>query len=239
MKQAIIVGASSGIGRELAVQLAAKNYQLGLMARRGERLEQLLTDLPREHFIQCADVSNPEQARQQFAKLIELMGDVELIVINAGVGKREKKLDWLAQREMIDVNVRGFAAMSVVAMNHFVERGQGHLVGISSVAAHMSGGLAPTYVASKAFVSSYLNGMRSRAEHCKLPITVTTVEPGFVDTPMVQGQPSFWMATVDRAVAQLVQAIIDKKNHVYITKRWRLAAWILNIMPKWLMRRFF
>jgi len=239
MKQGIIIGASSGIGWELAVQLAAKGYQLGLVARRLEKLQQLSNSLPGEHFVIQSDVSQAELAQQELTDLLEKMGHVELIVINSGVGKREKKLDWLAEREMVDVNVRGFAAMSVMAMNYFLERGHGHLVGISSVAAHMSGGLAPTYVASKAFVSSYLNGMRSRAEHSKLPITVTTVEPGFVETPMVQGQPTFWMATVEKAVAQLVQAIIDKKNHVYITKRWRLAAWALNIMPKWLMRRFF
>jgi len=239
MKQGIIIGASSGIGLELAVQLADKGYQLGLMARRSERLEQLTTNLPGEHFIQCTDVSSPEQAQQQLSALIELMGDVELIVVNSGVGYQEKHLDWSIEREMIDVNVRGFAAMSVVAIKHFVERGSGHLVGVSSVAAHLSGGLALTYSASKAFVSNYLNGMRSRAEHSRLPITVTTVEPGFVDTPMVQGQSPLWMATTEKAVAQLVKAIMAKKSHVYITKRWRLVAWLLNIMPKWLMRRLF
>jgi short-subunit dehydrogenase len=238
MKQAIIIGASSGIGRQLAVQLAAKNYQLGLMARREERLEQLLTDLPGEHFIQRTDISLVEQAQQQLSQLIEHMSDVELIVINSGVGQKERKLDWESQRQMIDVNIRGFSAMTVVAMNYFLQRRSGHLVGISSVAAHMSGGLAPTYAASKAYVSSYLNGIRSRAEHSKLPITVTTVEPGFVDTPMVQGRP-FWMAPVERAVAQMVRAIVNKNNHVYITKRWRFAAWMLNIMPKWLMRKLF
>jgi short-subunit dehydrogenase len=170
--------------------------------------------------------------------LIETMGNVELIVLNSGVGQQEKKLDWDIEREMIDVNIRGFAALTVVSMNYFRQRGNGHLVGISSVAAHMSGGLAPTYAATKAFVSSYLNGMRSRAEYSKLPITVTTVEPGFVDTPMVQGSP-IWTATVEKAVAQLVPAILNKKGHIYITKRWRYVAWLLNIMPKWLMRRLF
>ena len=238
MRQAIIIGASSGIGRELAVQLAAKNYQLGLMARRVERLEQLSADLAGEHFIQRTDISIAEQAQQELSQLIEQMGNVELIVINSGVGQREREIDWPIQREMIDVNIRGFSAMAVVAMNYFLQRGSGHLVGISSIAAYISGGLAPTYAASKAYVSSYLNGMRSRAEHSKLPITVTTVEPGFVDTPMVLGQPR-WMASVEPAVVQIVAAILSKKNHVYITKRWRLVAWSLKIMPKWLMRKFF
>jgi short-subunit dehydrogenase len=139
---------------------------------------------------------------------------------------------------MIDVNIRGFAALTLVSMDYFMARGSGHLVGISSVSAHMSSGLAPTYVATKAFVSSYLNGIRSRAEYSRLPITITTVEPGFVDTPMVQGNP-MWTAPVKKAVTQLVSAMLKKKGHIYVTKRWRLVAWILNLTPKWLMRRFF
>ena len=238
MKQGIIIGASSGIGWELAVQLAEKGYQLGLVARRLDKLEALSNSLPGDHFVVQADVSEAEMAQDELSKLIEIMGNVELIVLNSGVGQQEKKLDWDIEREMIDVNIRGFAALTVVSMNYFRQRGNGHLVGISSVAAHMSGGLAPTYAATKAFVSSYLNGMRSRAEYSKLPITVTTVEPGFVDTPMVQGSP-IWTATVEKAVAQLVPAILNKKGHIYITKRWRYVAWLLNIMPKWLMRRLF
>ena len=238
MKQGIIIGASSGIGWELAVQLAAKGYQLGLVARRLEKLEALSTSLPGDHFVMQADVSETDMAQDALTKLIKTMGNVELIVLNSGVGQQEKKLDWDVEREMIDVNIRGFAALTVVSMNYFRQRGSGHLIGISSVAAHMSGGLAPTYAATKAFVSSYLNGMRSRAEYSKLPITVTTVEPGFVDTPMVQGSP-VWTATVEKAVAQLVPAILNKKGHIYITKRWRYVAWLLNIMPKWVMRRLF
>ena len=238
MKQGIIIGASSGIGWELAVQLAAKGYQLGLVARRLEKLEQLSNSLTGDHFVVRSDVTDVQQAQDALNELIKKMGNVELIILNSGVGQMEKKLDWPTQREMIDVNIRGFAALTLVSMDYFMARGSGHLVGISSVSAHMSSGLAPTYVATKAFVSSYLNGIRSRAEYSKLPITVTTVEPGFVDTPMVQGNP-MWTAPVKKAVTQLVSAILKKKGHIYVTKRWRLVAWILNLTPKWLMRRFF
>ncbi len=61
-------------------------------------------------------------------------------------------------------------------------------LGISSAAAHFSGGLTPTYNATKAFASNYLNGLRSRAARSKMPISVTTVEPGYVETAMVEGQ---------------------------------------------------
>ena len=237
MKQAIIVGASSGLGWELAVQLAAKGYQLGLMARREDRLAELAEQLPGSHFTQFTDVTQAEQSQQQLRDLIERMGDVELIVLSSGVGLFEKKLDWVAEREMIDVNVRGFVAMALVSYEHFVQRGGGHLAGISSVAAHLFGGLTLTYHATKAFVSNYLAGMRSRAVRSGLPITITTIEPGFVKTPMVQGTP-VWMIPVEKAVTQMVSGLEKRKNHLYIPRRWRLVAWVLYLMPQWLLRRF-
>jgi short-subunit dehydrogenase len=237
MKRAIIVGASSGIGYELAIQLAALGYQLGLMARREDRLNELSNLLSGDHFVQATDLTDANSARAQLASLITQMGDVELIVVNSGVGASEKKLDWTVESEMIDVNVRGFTAMSMDAMNYFVQRGGGHLVGVSSIAAHFSGGLALTYHASKAFVSSYLNGMRSRAARSGLPIIITTVEPGFIDTPMLETKP-MWTAPVEKAVAQMVRAIINKKDHVYITKRWAVVAGMFYILPNWLIRKF-
>jgi short-subunit dehydrogenase len=237
MKKAIIIGASSGIGYQLAVQLATRGYQLGLMARRQERLAELNDRLPGQHFIQVTDLIDADMARTQLAALIEQMGDVELIVVNSGVGASEKILDWTIQSEMIDVNVRGFTAMSMDAMNYFVQRGGGHLVGVSSIAAHFSGGLSLTYNATKAFVSNYLNGMRSRASRSGLPITITTVEPGFIDTPMLQSKP-MGTASVVKAVTQIVRAILAKKSHVYITRRWVIVAGLFYILPNWLIRKF-
>ena len=237
MKKAIIIGASSGIGYQLAVQLATRGYQLGLMARRQERLAELNDRLPGQHFIQVTDLIDADMARTQLAALIEQMGDVELIVVNSGVGASEKILDWTIQSEMIDVNVRGFTAMSMDAMNYFVQRGGGHLVGVSSIAAHFSGGLSLTYNATKAFVSNYLNGMRSRASRSGLPITITTVEPGFIDTPMLQSKP-MGTASVEKAVTQIIKAILAKKSHVYITRRWVIVAGLFYILPNWLIRKF-
>ena len=237
MKNAIIIGASSGIGYELAIQLAKKGYQLGLMARRQELLIELSDRLPGQHFVQVTDLMDADMARTQLAALIEKMGDVELIVVNSGVGASERILDWTIESEMINVNVRGFTAMSMDAMNYFVQRGGGHLVGVSSIAAHFSGGLSLTYNATKAFVSNYLNGMRSRASRSELPITITTVEPGFIDTPMLESKP-MGTVSVEKAVTQMVKAIMGKKNHVYITRRWVIIAILFYILPNWLICKF-
>ena len=237
MKKAIIVGASSGLGWELAVQLADKGYQVGVMGRREGLLNELVEKLPGTHFVQTTDVSQAEQSQIELEALIARMGDVELIVLSSGVGLFEQKLEWAAEREMIDVNVRGFAALSIVAMEHFSQRGAGHLAGISSVAAHIFGAKTLTYHATKAFVSNYLAGMRQRAIRSGLPIIVTTIEPGFVKTPMVHGNP-LWMAPVEKGVAQMVTGLLKKKNHIFITKRWRYIAFVADLMPHWLLRKF-
>ena len=237
MKQAIIVGASSGLGWELAIQLADKGYQLGVMGRREALLNELVEKLPGTHFIQATDVSNAEQSQTELEKLIARMGDVELIVLSSGVGLFENKLEWAAEREMIDVNVRGFAALTIVAMEYFTRRGAGHLAGISSMAAHIFGAKTVTYHATKAFVSNYLAGMRQRAIRSGLPITITTIEPGFIKTPMVHGNP-LWMAPVEKGVTQMVAGLLNKKNHIYITKRWRYVAFVADLMPHWLLRKF-
>lgn len=237
MKKAIIIGASSGIGYELAVQLAKLNYQLGLMARRENLLLELTAKLPGEHYVEVVDLIDAERSEVQLQELLKKMGSVDLIIVNSGVGNKERKLDWLVQREMIDVNVRGFSVMSMTAMNYFGNQGSGHLVGISSIAGHISGGLTLTYHATKAYASNYLNGMRSRAARSGLPITITTVEPGFIDTPMVQDTP-MWMASVERGVEQIITGIQAKKNHIYVTKRWRYVVWLARIIPNWVLRKF-
>ena len=237
MKKAIIIGASSGIGAEMATQLSRKGYQLGLMARRENLLEDLVSNLEGEHQVMPIDLKNFEVAEQQMNQMIALLDDVDLIVLNSGVGAQEYQLDWIYQKQLIDVNVSGLVLMSTISMDYFVKRGRGHIVGVSSIAAHVSSGLALTYCASKAFVSSYLNGLRSRVRNSKLPIIITTIEPGYVDTPMVKGSPP-WTAPVDKAVRQMIAGIENKRQHIFITRRYRLVVWMLKLIPNWVIRRY-
>lgn len=237
MPGAIIIGASSGIGAALARRLSAHGYKVGLAARRVELLEQLRSELPNPAFIKALDVSQPEPAMQALQDLAREMGDVELYVVNAGVGFLNPHLDWSKERQTIDVNVLGFAAMVNVAVQALEVRGSGHIVGISSLAALRGGRAAPAYHASKAFVSNYLEGVRQRCQHRKLAITVTDIQPGFVDTPMAQSPHLFWVASAARAAEQIYAAIRGRKRHAYITKRWRLVAWLVKGLPAALYQR--
>lgn len=236
-RRAIVIGASSGIGRELAKVLAEHGYTVGITARRLDLLHQLRSELHGPSFVRQMDVARCDEAIRLLNELIAEMGGVDLIVVNAGIGIGNPGLDWLAEKTTIDVNVSGFAAMAAAATKYFIQRGRGHLVGISSVAAILGHGDVPAYGASKAFDSSYLASLRHKVSKLRLPITVTTIEPGFVDTALVQGRTVFWCASARKAASQIYSAIRKRRKHAYITRRWRLIAWLMKIMPDRLWTR--
>ena len=232
MPKVIIIGASSGIGRELAKVLAKNGYSLGLVGRRMELLLSLQQEVALPSFIKQIDVSQPSLAMQLFKELIGDMNGVDLVVISSGVGFINTDLAWEKESATISVNVTGFAAIANVAMEHFISQGSGHLVGISSVASLRGSESSPAYAASKAFVSNYLEGLRKRVVKLQLPIIVTEVMPGFVDTAMAQGEGLFWVASVEKAAQQIFKAIKNKKRHACVTRRWRIVAWLLKVLPE-------
>ena len=236
-KKALIMGASSGMGKELAKILSGNGYIVGLAARRINLLDELQKELPNKSFVKQIDVSKPQDAEIKFQEIITEMGGVDLVVISSGYGDLNYKLKWSIEKETIDVNVTGFALIAGISMRHFMERGSGHLVGISSIAALRGQGDGPSYAASKAFVSNYLEGLRHMAIKSGKPILVTDVQPGFVKTPMSKGNNLFWISTAEKAANQIYDAIAKKKNHAYITKRWRLIAWLLKIVPDWIYNK--
>ena len=237
MGSAIIIGASSGIGRELAKILSRNGYTVGIAARREELLLQLKEELSNQSIVKRIDISKTEEAVGFLRELIHELGEVELIIINAGYGVINPQLDLVEELRTVDVNVSGFTAMAAVAFEYFAERGTGHIVGVSSLAAIRGGGGSPAYNASKAYISNYLQGLRQKAAQQDLLLTITDIKPGFIDTPMAQGEGLFWVAPVPKAAKQIYQAIVTKKTHAYITKRWRIIGWILRILPDRLYNR--
>lgn len=238
MGKTIIVGATSGIGRELAKIFSRHGDEVGIIGRRGALLTEVSRELPNRTYVKQIDVALTNDSRKQLEELIEEMGGVDVIVISAATGYLNPELDWAAEQQTIDTNVSGFTAMCNVAMKQFAKQGKGHLVGISSIAAIRGSAGAPAYAASKAFVANYLEGLRLWAHAQELSVTVTDIQPGFVDTAMAKGGGLFWVAPAEKAAQQIYQAIINKKTHAYITRRWRLIAWLIKILPEWVMKKF-
>lgn len=237
MKKAIIIGASSGIGKELAKILSEDGYSLGLAARRVELLKALQGELKTDSMIKPIDLAQPGEAIKELNELIQTMGNVDLLIISSGTGHLNPELDWDKEKATLDVNVTGFAAAANVALKYFLEQGRGHLVGISSIAALRGSRHAPAYNASKAFVSNYLEGLRSKVRKAKADIAITDIQPGLVDTAMAQGEGLFWVAPPEKAARQIYQKIKRRKTHAYITKRWGIIAVIMKYMPGWIYEK--
>ncbi len=232
MKKAIIIGASSGIGRELAKILAANQYEVGLTARRLDQLQSLQQEIPSRTWIKQMDLAQTDASIESAKALIEEMGGVDLFVINAGVNHFIHDLDWDKEKEIIHLNVLGFCAMANVALENFFAKKSGHLVGISSISALRGIGMTAAYTGSKAFVSNYLQGLRQKCFPLRKSITITDIKPGYVDTRLMTKDISRWVASPQKAAEQIYAAIEKKADHAYITKRWRFVGWAIKLAPQ-------
>ena len=200
-------------------------------------MDQLRNEVEGILFVQKIDVADVESATKILAEFIKEMGGVDLIVISAGTGEINNSLDWHLENEAIKTNVIGFAALVGVAMRHFSEKGSGHLVGISSIAALRGGRESPAYNASKAFESNYMEGLRQKVRRSGLPITITDIKPGFVNTAMAKGDGIFWAAEPKKAAEQIYHVIKRRKSTAYITRRWVLIAWLIKLLPGFIYER--
>ena len=236
-KRVVIIGATSGIGRALALMYAQSGARLGLAGRREECLKTLQDSIGDKAVIQTMDLSVPDAAITLLEQLISRLGGMDLIIISSGVGHINPDLNWQMEQETVSVNVTGFIAMARTAIKYFETQGSGQLVGLTSIAAIRGNGGAPAYGASKAFVSHYLEALRCRHHMNNSHIIVTEIQLGFVDTKMAQGEGLFWVAPVEKAAWQMLRVIEKKRKHAYITRRWRLVAWIVRLLPESVLRK--
>ncbi|MBN2712985.1 MAG: SDR family NAD(P)-dependent oxidoreductase, partial [Planctomycetes bacterium] len=142
MKKAIVVGATSGIGRGLALLLARNGYDVCVTGRRESLLDELLKELPGNPISRRMDVTDADASIAVFNEIVAEMGRVDLVVISAGTGFIDPELPWDNDRQTIETNVTGFTALANAAWHQFMRQESGHLVGISSIAAERGGGAA-------------------------------------------------------------------------------------------------
>lgn len=231
MKKAIVIGAISGMGRGLAKLLIENNYRVGITGRRNELLENLTDENPDSLISKSFDVTDTKATIKNLEALVAEIGGLDLLVISSGTGDLNKELDFAIDKRTIDTNVTGFTCIADWAFNYFERQKSGHLVAISSFGGLRGSRHSPSYNATKAYQINYLEGLRQKANFQKLPIIVTDIRPGFVNTDMAKGEGLFWVASVEKASKQILNAIKAKKKIVYVTKRWRCLAAILKRIP--------
>ncbi len=244
----LISGASSGLGAEMARQLAAHGEDLALCARRTERLELLRAEILATHpgrrvGVRPLDVTDPEAVERVFAELDAELGGLDRVVVNAGVGKGEKLGSGQpgANRETAVTNVLGALAQVESAMRLFRASGHGHLVMISSVAALR--GLPrsmTTYAATKAFVAHLVEGLRVELAGSDLDIDLTVLYPGYIASEMSDQVASDTplMVSTERGVRSMVAAIERRVGSACVPRLpWTALAPVLRHAPMPVLRR--
>jgi short-subunit dehydrogenase len=236
IRSIIIVGATSGIGRKMAELYSQKGYKVGITGRRQDLLDEIQKAYPNNIKTECFDVTDKDNI-PHIESLITKLGRLDLLIYSSGVGEPSKELDWQLDKLMVDTNVNGFVEITNWGFNYFVKQGYGQIVAISSIAANRGNSWAPAYSASKTFQSNYLEALAIKAYRMKKDITITCIEPGFVDTKMAKGNKRFWMVPLEKAARQMIDAIENKKRKVYVSKRWWLIAKLMRLMPFWIYKR--
>lgn len=230
MKKAIIVGATSGIGKELALLLAKNGYRVGITGRRTALLETIKAENPDAFEIMPTDITDIPVLEDQLNQLTQKLSGLDLLIISSGTGALNPDLHFDLEKTTIDTNVIGFTCIADWGFRYFKVQNAGHLVGISSLAGLLSSDIAPSYNATKAYQINYMNGLRQKARKLKSGLFVTDIRPGFVDTAMAKGEGQFWVASPEKAAKQIYNAIVKKRKVAYITKRWGFIAMLLKLV---------
>jgi short-subunit dehydrogenase len=236
MKKIIIIGASSGIGREMAKLYADAGNLVGVTGRRQELLYSLQLEYPNHIVTQCFDVTGDDSI-SHLETLIQKLGGLDILVYNAGYGDTNEKINWDIDRTTVNTNVYGFIEIIDYAYNYFEKQGYGQLATTSSIASIRGNPFAPAYSASKAFQSIFFEGLHMKIRKLENDMYVTDVQPGFVDTKMAKGNKRFWIASPQKAARQIVDAIEKKKWRTYITHRWWIIAKLMKWMPDFIYHR--
>jgi len=236
MQKILIIGASSGIGRELARLYAAAGHLVGATGRRQDLLDSLQAEYPENILTLTADATAPD-ATQQLADLTRRLGGLDILIFNAGWGDLSDTLDWNIDKPTVDINVNAFLTAIHFGWDYFIRQGWGHLVTVSSIAGKRGNRHSPAYSAAKSFQSTYFEGLYIKARKMKMPLYVTDIQPGYVDTRMSKGPVAFWVAPPEKAARQIIHAIEKKRRVAYITRRWWIIAQLFRWIPGWVYYR--
>ena len=221
MKRIVIVGASSGLGLEVAKLLLAEGHTLGVVARREDRLIAFKQEAPDRVEVAAIDVTAVD-AGTRLREFIERLGGMDLYFHASGIGRQNRMLTEDIELNTVNTNGMGFTRMIGEAYRYFADRGEGHIVAISSIAGTKGLGPAPSYSATKAFQSNYLQALEQQANARNLKIRFTDIRPGFVDTDLLKGDFHYPMMLKPQAVARDIVKAIHGKQHVKVID-WKYA----------------
>ena len=231
-KRAIVIGASSGIGKEVAKLLMEQGWTVGVAARRVDKLEELHAAA-----VEPIDVTQ-EDATTRLQSLISRLGGMNLFFYASGIGKQNRELKEDIELATLQTNGLGFTRMIGEAYRYFAQQGFGHIAAITSIAGTKGLGPAPSYSATKAMQNVYLQALEQQANSRGLKIRFTDIRPGFVDTALLSGDFHYPMMLQPERVAKEILDAINHHRHIRVIDwKYRLLTAIWRRIPRCLWRQ--
>jgi NAD(P)-dependent dehydrogenase (short-subunit alcohol dehydrogenase family) len=244
-KTAVVIGASSGMGRALVWRLLSDGWNVAAIARRGAELDSLHaeTDATRrghgvELHVHVHDVADTREVPDLFERIVRELGGLELLVFAAGIMPKVGRDEYDTEKDlaMVAVNLAGAIAWCNAAANYFRAQRSGTIVGISSVAGDRGRKGAPAYGTTKAALNTYLESLRNRLAESN--VHVCTIKPGFVDTVMTQGMAKLPMLiSADEAARLILKAARSRANVRYVPRPWFFVMTIIRSIPSFLFKK--
>ncbi len=234
--RAIVVGATSGIGKEVATLLARNGWQVGIAGRRTDKLVALANSISGITCYERIDITEADAPERLYA-LIKKLGGMDLYFHSSGIGWQNNSLD--AEKELLTVktNGEGFTRMITSAFNYFAKNGGGHIACISSIAGTKGLGAAPAYSATKRYQNHYLECLTQLSKMRKLNINITDIRPGFVATALIEGSNYPLQLNAQDVAHKIVNALKKKKSVATIDWRYRILVFFWRLIPRWLWVR--
>lgn len=239
MKRIVIIGATSGIGYEVARLCGREGWRVGAAGRRADRLEKLKTAMAGDGnapATEVIDITRPG-APEALQRLIDQLGGMDIFLLCSGIGSQNRRLTANIELDTVETNAVGFTRMVTAAWQYFRAAGGGQLAVISSIAGTKGLGAAPAYSATKRFQNTYLDALAQLARMQKLAIHITDIRPGFVRTDLLKGDRYPLEMQPDRVAARIVKALKRKKRRVIIDWRYRCIVFFWRLIPEWLWER--
>lgn len=238
-KRIIIVGASSGIGRQVALDFARGGWEVGIAARRETNLEEIAGIVPGKIVYKSIDVT-AEDAAERFYDLIEMNGGMDFLLYAAGTGYNDPDLDSGKVIKTLRVNVEGFARIMVAAYKYFRDTAnvhKGQICAITSIAGTKGIGVSAAYSASKRFEQTFINALEQLAYSRQVNVGFTDIRPGFIRTALLDPDRKYPMEmTLDYAVRRIELAILLRKRVAVIDSRWRVVNALWRCIPQRIWR---
>ena len=235
MKRIVIIGASSGLGMQMALDFASMGWRVGAMARRESRLEELRSQNPERIKVLPIDVC-AENATDSLQTMIDILGGMDILLYAAGTGWHNPGLDPAKELNTVNVNVAGFTRIVTAAYHYFKNNNlEGRIAMISSVAGTKGLGVAPAYSASKRYEWNYLQALKQLIRAQKLPIGITDIRPGFMNTALLADDPKKdqlpMLMDVKKSARRIETAIMRGKRVATIDGRWCALCSLWRLLP--------